>query len=166
MVSRQVLLFTAGLWVSIGLFPFSPQRSSAVAQRKQPPVADEIVRIRSEWAKDLHAKQLDQLVALYASDAVFLKPSGERVTGRPAIRDLCKKVMSTFTSDITFQSLASDHSGELAYDSGEYRESLIKLSDETKANVEGNYVMIFKRQSDGSWLIAEQMWSLVTPSTE
>jgi ketosteroid isomerase-like protein len=165
MVSRQALL-AAGLWMCIGLFAFSPQRSSALAQRKQPAVADEIVRIRSEWAKDLHAKQLDQLVALYASDAVFLKPSGERVSGRPAIRDLCKKVMDTFTSDIIFQSLASDHSGDLAYDSGEYRESLIKLSDETKADVEGNYVMIFKRQPDGSWLIAEQMWSLVTPSTE
>ena len=74
--------------------------------------------------------------------------------------------MDTFTSEITFQSLGSDHSGDLAYDSGEYRESLTKLSDGTQADVEGNYVMIFKRQPDGAWLIAEQMWSLVTPGTE
>ena len=60
----------------------------------------------------------------------------------------------------------ADHSGDLAYDSGEYRESLVKLSDQTKAEVQGNYVMVFKRQPDGTWLIAEQMWTLVTPGSE
>ena len=136
------------------------------AQRKQPAIADELARIRTEWSKDLHDKQLDRLVALYAPDAVFLKPSGRRVTGRPAIRDLCKNVMDTFTSDISMHSLGTDHSGDLAYDSGEYSESLVKASDGTKADIQGNYVMILKRQPDGNWLIAEQIWTLITPSTE
>jgi len=136
------------------------------SQRKATRVADEIVRLRTEWAKDLRAKQLDQIASLYAPDAVYLLPSGARVTGRPAIRDICKKIMDNFTSEITFQSLASDHSGDLAYDSGEYRESLVKLSDQTSAEVQGNYVMIFRRQPDGTWLIAEQMWTLVTPGSE
>jgi ketosteroid isomerase-like protein len=165
MAAQQILVIAGCLWIAVGS-PLSLAQRSATPQRKQPAVADEVARIRSEWAKDLHDKRLDQISSLYAPDAVFLQPSGERVSGRPAIHDLCKKVMDTFTSEITFNSLASDHSGDLAYDSGEYRESLTKLSDNTKADVEGNYVMIFKRQSDGSWLIAQQMWSLVTPSTE
>ena len=146
--------------------PTLAQRALAQSPRKAARVADEIVRLRTEWAKDLRAKQLDQIATLYAPDAVYLLPSGARVTGRPAIRDICKKIMDHFTSEITFQSLASDHSGDLAYDSGEYRESLVKLSDQTKAEVQGNYVMIFRRQPDGTWLIAEQMWTLVTPGSE
>jgi len=142
------------------------QRSSRAAQGKQKPVADEIVRLRTEWAKNLQSKQIDPLAALYAPDAVYLQPSGARFSGRHAIREVCKKIMDNFTSEITFQSLASDHSGDLAYDSGEYRESLVKLSDKTEAQVQGNYVMIFKRQADGTWLIAEQVWTLVTPSSE
>jgi uncharacterized protein (TIGR02246 family) len=141
----------------------SSRKSARVADGR---IADEIVRLRTEWAKNLRAKQLDQIAALYAPDAVYLLPSGARVTGRPAIRDICKKIMDNFTSEITFQSRASDHSGDLAYDSGEYRESLVKLSDQTKAEVQGNYVMIFRRQPDGTWLIAEQMWTLVTPGSE
>jgi uncharacterized protein (TIGR02246 family) len=140
--------------------------SGRPASGASPPVADDIAKIRSEWAKDLHSKQLEQILALYASDAVFLQPSGERITGRPAIRDLCKKIMATFTSDITLHSIATEHSGDLAYDSGDYRESLVKLSDGTKNEAQGNYLMVFKRQSDGNWLIVEQMWSLVTPPTE
>jgi ketosteroid isomerase-like protein len=129
-------------------------------------VADDIAKIRSEWAKDLHSKQLDQIVALYAPEAVFLQPNGERVTSRAAIRDLCKKIMDTFTSDISLHSIVTEHSGDLAYDSGDFRESLVKLSDGTTSEVQGNYLMIFKRQSDGTWLIVEQMWTLVTPATE
>jgi uncharacterized protein (TIGR02246 family) len=123
-------------------------------------------KIPAQWAKTLQAKQIDQLAALYTPDAVFLKPSGERITGLPAIRDLCKKIMDTFSSEFTFHSLASDVSGNLAYDSGEYTESLVKISDKTKAEVQGNYLMIFKRQPDGNWRIAHQMWTLVTPGTE
>jgi len=163
---RRAFVVDACLLIAAS-FPISfAQGSSTQTQHKQVPVADEIVRLRTEWAKHLHAKQIDQLAALYAPDAVYLQPSGARVTGRPAIRDVCKKIMDNFNSDIAFHSLASDHSDDLAYDSGEYRESLIKLSDKTEAEVQGNYVMIFKRQPDGIWLIAEQMWTLVTPSTE
>lgn len=159
MISRRLLVVSVALLIGA-----ASQRLPA--QSKQPAAADEIARIRSEWAKDLRSKQLDPLVALYAPDAVFLQPSGERVTGRPAIRDLCKKIMDTFTSDMNFHSITTEHSGDLAYDSGDYRETLVKLSDETKIEVQGNYLMVFKRQSDGHWLIAEQMWTLVTPATE
>jgi uncharacterized protein (TIGR02246 family) len=166
MPSRPLLVLAASFFVAMSFRPCCAQRASLPAQRKQTAVGGEITRIRTEWAKYLHAKQLEPLAALYAPDAAFLKPSGERVSGRPAIRELCKKVMDEFTSDLTFQSLVSEHSGDLAYDSGEFRESMIKLSDQTKAEVEGNYLMIFKRQPDGAWLIVEQVWTLVRPGTE
>jgi uncharacterized protein (TIGR02246 family) len=159
MISRRLLITSSALFAVL----VAP---SLRAQPTQPAVAEEIARLRSQWAKSLLDKKLDQIASLYTSDAVFLQPSGERITGRPAIRDLCKKIMDTFTSDITLHSIASEHSGDLAYDSGDYRETLEKLSDGTKAEVQGNYVMIFKRQGDGSWLILEQMWTLVTPATE
>jgi ketosteroid isomerase-like protein len=164
MVSRRLFLVSAAVLIAVALPLWSARLLSA--QSKQSAPAEEIARIRSEWAKLLHAKQLDPLMALYASDAVFLQPSGERITGKPAIRDLCKKIMEAFTSDITLHGIDTEHSGDLAYDSGEYNEALIKLSDGSKAEVQGNYLMVFKRQPDGSWLIVQQMWSLVTPPTE
>jgi uncharacterized protein (TIGR02246 family) len=164
MTSRRLFLVSAAVLVALAP-PFWSARLLS-AQSKQDAVVDEIARIRSEWAKRLHSKQLDQLLALYAPDAVFLQPSGERITGKPAIRELCKKIMETFTSDITLHGIDTEHSGDLAYDSGEYNEALVKLSDDSRAEVQGNYLMIFKRQPDGSWLIVQQMWSLVTPPTE
>ena len=118
-----------------------------------------IARIRAEWAKDLHEKKLEQIAMLYAPDAAFLQPNGERITGRPAIRELCKNVMATFTSHLTFHSITTEHSGDLAYDSGDYHETLVMLSDGSTSEGKGNYLMVFKRQPDGSWLIVQQVWT-------
>jgi uncharacterized protein (TIGR02246 family) len=165
--SLRLILATFSI-ASAPLFVLTGSSGAQPNAKSQPrkSAADDIAKIPAMWAKTLQAKQMDQLAALYTPDAVFLKPSGERVTGREAIRDACKKIMDTFSSDFTFHSLASDVSGNIAYDSGEYSESLVKISDQTRAEVQGNYLMIFKRQADGKWLIAQQMWTLVTPGTE
>ena len=122
-------------------------------------VEDGIAKIRLDWARDLHEKRLDDIAIMYAPDAVFIQPNGERVSGRAAIRELCKNVMATFTSDLIFHSINSENSGDLAYDSGDFRETLIKLADGSKTESSGSYVMVFKRQPDGNWLIAQQMWT-------
>ena len=134
--------------------------TAAPALNQQAPgPEDAIARIRSEWTKDLHDKKLDQIVMLYAQDAVFLPPNGERITGRDEIRKLTKAAMDTFTSDLTFQSMKLEHSGDLAYDSGAYREALTNVSDGGVSHGQGNYLMVFKRQPDGSWLIVQQAWT-------
>lgn len=142
--------------LSAAVFFAAPHQQSSSAQ-------DGIAKIRLDWARDLHEKRLDELTMLYAPDAVFLQPDGQRITGRPAIRDLCKNLMAMFTSDLTFHSINTESSGSLAYDSGEFYETLTKVADGSKSESRGSYLMVFKRQADGNWLIAQQMWSGTEP---
>lgn len=130
-----------------------------MSNQATPSPADAIARLRTEWTRDLHDKKLDQIAMLYASDAVFLPPNGERIIGRSSIRDLTKKAMDAFTSDLTFQSLNTEFSGDLAYDSGEYRETLTSATDGSTSHGQGNYLMVFKRQKDGAWVIVQQVWT-------
>jgi uncharacterized protein (TIGR02246 family) len=129
---------------------------SGMAQQAPAP-ADAIAKIRDQWTKDLHDKRLDEIVQLYAPDASFLTPNGERVTGRDAIRTLTKQAMASFSSDLTFQSIVFDSSGTLAYDEGQFRETLT-ASNGAVSHSSGSYLMVFKRQPDGNWLIVEQAW--------
>jgi len=125
--------------------------------------ADAFAKLRGEWATALHSKQLDQLVLLYAPDASFQTESGARFTGRPAIRELCQHAMNTFTSDIQMHSVAQEQSGNLGYDSGDYSETLIANTGGARTEVKGTYLMVLKRQSDGRWLIQQQMWTDSSP---
>jgi purine nucleosidase len=125
-----------------------------------------IAKLRAEWVKDLRTKQLDQIANLYTEDAVFMQPDGQRVIGRAAIRELCKNIMAAFTSDITLNSTRNEISGNLAYESGAFSESLTSTSDGKKIQLTGAYVMMFKRQPNGQWLIAEQAWTGTEPKPQ
>jgi uncharacterized protein (TIGR02246 family) len=139
--------------------------AAAQIRKSSPVLSPEIARVRAEWAKDLHAKQLDQIAALYAEDAEFLLATGTRVSGRAAIRELCKNVMATMTSDITLRTATSERSENLAYDSGDYSETLTSVADGSVTPYKGTYVMIFRRQANGEWVIAEQVWTDASPAS-
>jgi uncharacterized protein (TIGR02246 family) len=139
--------------------------AAARASQSKPVTSPEIARLRAEWVKDLHTKQLDQIAALYAEDAEFLLATGTRVSGRAAIRELCKNVMATMTSDITLRTATSERSENLAYDSGDYSETLTSVADGTVTPYKGTYVMIFRRQANGAWVIAEQVWTDASPAS-
>jgi uncharacterized protein (TIGR02246 family) len=111
-----------------------------------------------QWAEYWRLKQLDKIVSLYAADAVFLTGTGDRISGRTAIRLIFEKAMAAHTSDLMPRSLVTEVSGNLAYDSGEYSET-ITAAGVAKTELKGNYLIVFKRQRNGKWLIIEHMWT-------
>jgi uncharacterized protein (TIGR02246 family) len=168
---RMLILFAATYFVTMLVTTAVPSsrrsisETDASAQAIQTPTAssDAIAKVRDAWVKDLRDKQLDRISMLYAEDAAFHLPTGVRVTGRPAIHELCKNVFATMSSDITLHTVAAERSGNLAYDSGDFSEALVSVADGKKAQSQGSYLMIFRRQPNGSWLIAEQMWTGAEP---
>lgn len=115
--------------------------------------------LRHQWAEDLHEKRIDDSVALYTSDAVFIQPDGSRVDGVAAIRKLFGQVTSTFDSTLTFSSKRVERSGDLAYDSGTYTEVLVTRATGKELQVSGSYLTVYWREPHKGWKIVEQMWT-------
>ena len=122
-----------------------------------------IAKIREAWVHDLRTKQLEPILKFYASDAVFLQPSGERITGSAALRTLFQNIMATFNSGLTLHSQNLETSGDLAHDSGDFQETLTTIATGAKITAKGSYIMIFKRQADGSWQIIQHAWMDTPP---
>jgi len=114
--------------------------------------------LRAAWAQALHDKRVHESVALYDPKGVFVTPDGQRFSGRTAIRALFGNIVKTYTSDITFQSLSSHVAGDLAYDSGQFTESLTVVATRKFFWSRGSYVTIYRHTPSG-WLIAEQVWT-------
>jgi uncharacterized protein (TIGR02246 family) len=137
--SRFIRTFSTG-----GITSLKPKNPGKPAQR---------------WAKLWTEKQLDAVTAMYAADAVFLTGQGARITGRDAIRALFKTAFDAVNPDLKVKSIVIEQSGNLAYDSGEYTETLTPVGGGAKRKGKGNYVMVLKRQRAGNWLIIQHVWT-------
>jgi ketosteroid isomerase-like protein len=115
------------------------------------------------WVQDLRTKQLEPILKFYVPDAVFLQPTGERITGSAALRTLFQTIMATFNSDLTLHSQNLETSGDLAYDSGDFQETLTTIATGAKITAKGSYIIIFKRQPNGSWQIVQHVWTGTPP---
>jgi ketosteroid isomerase-like protein len=110
--------------------------------------------LSSIWAADWSAKNLDP---------VFLPTVGASWDGTAAIRKNCAGLQAKFNPHIALQSIWSESSGSLAYDSGTYEETLVPVSDGKPIHAKGNYIFIFQRRTNGPWKILEQTFTELEP---
>jgi ketosteroid isomerase-like protein len=139
----------------------TPVFCTAASAQSSTPTA--LAKIREAWVQDLHTKQLEPILKFYAPNALFHQPTGERITGSAALRTLFQTIFATFDSDLTLHSQNLEASGDLAYDSGDFEESLTAIATGAKLTSKGSYVIIFKRQPDGNWQIVQQVFTGTPP---
>jgi uncharacterized protein (TIGR02246 family) len=118
-----------------------------------PPV---VTDIGATWGSDWSAKKLDHILTLYAPDAIFFTTDGARFAGVPAIRDFFQKTLAANDANVHMHRVATEQSGNLAYESGSYTETIVSGGHAT--DYQGHYLFVLRNQN-GRWLIAEQMWT-------
>jgi len=117
---------------------------------------DEVGAVRDRWAVAFNAKQLDGVMSTYAMDAVFLPITGNRVVSAHAIEELYRRIWAQVTPAITLHSHVIERYGDLAYDSGDYEESV--TGGGATLALAGAYVFVFRHEGT-SWHIVEQIWT-------
>lgn len=132
--------------------------SPAIATASTGPQAAAVLTL---WAQLWDAKQIDALVALYEEGAVFYTADGNRVAGRVAIRSAFSRMLAARSTRLRMRTLAGAGGPGLAYESGEYDETLTEAG--ASRNLHGYYLAILRQQPEGQWLIAQQMWSEAPP---
>ncbi len=144
---------------------FPPMLSPVPRAVPQASTVATLAQIREAWVQDLHNKQLEPILKFYAPDAVFLQPTGERISGAAPLRALFQTVMATFQSDLTLHSRNLETSGDLAYDSGDFDETLTALATGAKIAAKGSYLIVYKRQPgpQGDWRIVQHVWTGAPP---
>jgi uncharacterized protein (TIGR02246 family) len=124
-------------------------------QQLQPTQAADEAAIRAasaDWSKASQSKDLDKATSYYADEAVYFTNNGARVKGKDAIKMAWKPMLETPGPGLTFETTYVEvaRSGDLAYEYGTY-----DLKTEAKkgkvADEKGKYVVVWKKQADGSW---------------
>ena len=101
---------------------------------------------------------------MYAADAMAFPPEGEVVKGRAAIEAMWKGVRDMGVQSIDFEVVDVQSSGILLVESG--RANLrVAGAGPAQATVSVKYVVVWKKQKDGSWKISHDIWnSLPAPA--
>ena len=105
----------------------------------------------------LIAQDFDSLVRLYTEDAVVMPPHHPAVHGRTAIRSWFPSFPRVSRFSLTIDE--SDGRADLAYVRGSYSMTLHPEGAPRPVEDAGKYIEIRKRQADGSWPIAADIFN-------
>ena len=137
------------------------KRNRTIAQTTAVDAAGTIRVIGNDWARHWNAGELDEVVAAYAADAVYLPPHHPAVHGRDSIREYLKAPLSHGVSDLAFDVTYIKQQGPVAWDVGTYRMN-VPLNDGTRKEDHGKYLTVWS-QVGKKWLIAADAWSSDLP---
>jgi ketosteroid isomerase-like protein len=126
--------------------------------------AKDTAAIRSaseQFSRFLLAQDFDALVQLYTDDGVFMPPHQPAVNGRSALRSW----MAAFPKVTQFALEIGEIDGreDLAYVRGRYSMTLHPDGAPGPVDDVGKYIEIRKKQPDGSWLMAADIFNSDTP---
>jgi uncharacterized protein (TIGR02246 family) len=98
------------------------------------------------------------LSAMYTSDAMLFPPDSEVVLGNTAIGEFWKATRDSGVQSATLTTVDVGRSGDVAYESGKVSLT-IQPAGKEPATAVAKYVVVWKRQADGSWKLHRDIWN-------
>lgn len=111
------------------------------------------------WLKDTALKDPVKFASYYADDALVLSPNQPVVAGRNKIQAGLTTLMADPNFALTFQSsrVEAAKGGDFVYTIGAYARTVSDPKTKQPVTDKGNYLTIWKKQSDGTWKVVTDM---------
>lgn len=113
--------------------------------------ADAVKKVEQDMVAAFKAKDVAKVASYYADDAVMATPGRDSATGRDAISKAIGEDMKDAAFSIDLANQDAQASGDLGYTRGTFNVTFTDPGTKKKGTMSGNYVTVFRRQTDGSW---------------
>lgn len=140
-------------------------REQSVRRDTRPPAADlqAINEVRARENTAFRRRDADSYVALFTEDCVVMVPNGSRIRGRAAVRALVEAVPEQFASSGGHaESDALIVVGDWAWELHAVSTAESKPGGKT-APRRYRGMHVYRRQPDGTWRIAQDVWNATMP---
>ena len=116
------------------------------------------------FIRHANAGKLDRLVAAcYAENALVLPPNLPLVQGRGQIRELLREMLEAGAGAVVRETTPLHGTGDLGYGVGSYAWTIRRPATDL-ARETGKHLLVYRRQDDGNWKIAVDMFSSDLPA--
>jgi ketosteroid isomerase-like protein len=157
-----------GLLDSLALLSLLAVACSPSSEPPQDSRTEDIEAIRKAdlaWSAAQASEGLEGTMSFYVEDAVMLPPNMPMSVGKAAIREASAALgIASPGISVTWQPMRIEvaRSGEIGYAIGTFEGNAVD-SDGNTVPIKGKYVEIWKKQADGTWKVAADMFSPDSP---
>jgi uncharacterized protein (TIGR02246 family) len=124
-----------------------------------------IAAMTSALLRAVNASDLAGVLAVWSDDGVMMPPHHPSVHGRAAIERYFKELFEQRRLSFSFTSSHIQLSGDVAFERVEYQASISSIGNSPEARDVGKGVHVYRREPDGSWKLAVDIWNSDQPST-
>jgi len=115
-------------------------------------------KVSQDWVQACNTKHLDDLIELYAGDALVLRPNVPPVRGTAAVREFFHGALEAGLGEVELEPLRVDMFADVAYEAGRCK-MLTPVTMGKRREERGKYLIIFHRQGPNEWKIVSDIWS-------
>ncbi len=117
------------------------------------------------WFRAYEANDPDGMAAVFTDDASLLPPNAPSATGREAVRAVWAEMIETpgFSISGEITKIELSRAGDLAYIVGT-NEITVKDAEGNPVTERGKWVLVCKKQPDGSWKVVLDIWNSDGPA--
>ena len=115
-------------------------------------------RLTQEWVLACNTRQLDELIELYATDALVLRSNLPPIRGAVAVREFFFASLEAGLGEVALDPMRVEVSGDLAHEVGRYS-ALVPGTVGKRREERGKYLWVFAKQASGEWKLMSECWS-------
>lgn len=115
-------------------------------------------RLTQEWVLACNTRQLEELIELYAADALVLRSNLPPIRGAMAVREFFHASLEAGLGEVAVDPMRVEVSGDLAHEVGRYS-ALVPGTAGKRREERGKYLWVFAKQSSGDWKLVSECWS-------
>ncbi len=118
----------------------------------------------AQWSAAAGAKDIEKTISFYSQDAIVLPTNAPAATTKDAIRNTWKELLASPGLTISWKTTKVEvaKSGDIAYTTGTYELTMNDASGKPVPD-HGKYVEVWKKQTDGKWKVAVDIWNSDLP---
>ncbi len=115
-------------------------------------------RLTQEWVLACNTRQLEELIELYAADALVLRSNLPPIRGAMAVREFFFASLEAGLGEVALDPMRVEVSGDLAHEVGRYS-ALVPGTAGKRREERGKYLWVFAKQTTGDWKLISECWS-------
>ena len=145
--------------VVLGITACAPVATETATPVDTRPADEAAIRTAIDgWLAASQAKDIEAFASVYAADAVVMLEGAPDMNGLEAIRAGLGGLMQDPNFSLSFEptQVVVARAGDLAYETGTYG---LSMSDPegNPASQQGHYVVVWRKEADGQWRIAQEL---------